>query len=105
MRGLLGLLVLLFNLTDNTTTFLCLRAPVNGFDVIEANPFARWLFDAVGLAQGLMIETVLTTAAVGFLVFSPRISPRVRMAVLVVLTVLPAWATLNNLQVMRAIGL
>ena len=56
MRFVLGVLVLLLNTLDNTTTFLCLRSPVPGFEVIEANPLARWLFDAVGLTEGLVFE-------------------------------------------------
>ena len=31
MRFALGVLVVLLNLADNATTFLCLRAPVPGF--------------------------------------------------------------------------
>ena len=44
MRFALGILVVLLNLADNATTFLCLRAPVPGFEVSEANPAASWLF-------------------------------------------------------------
>lgn len=105
MKLLLGLLVVLFNLTDNTTTFLCLRAPTPGFEVIEANPFARWLFDSLGLVEGLLLETFITTGAVCFLVLSPRVPTRIRFSLLVLLTILPAWATVNNLSVMREIGL
>lgn len=104
MRIALGFVVLFLNLIDNTTTFVCLRAPIPGFEVIEANPFARWLFDSIGLLPGLMLEYLVTTLAVAFLVLSTRISPRVRLALLAVLSVLPAWAALNNLEVMRAIG-
>ena len=105
MKLLLGLLVVLFNLMDNTTTFLCLRAPVPGFEVIEANPFARWLFDSLGLVEGLLLETVITAGAVCFLVVSQRIPTQVRFSLLLLLAILPAWATVNNLSVMREIGL
>lgn len=104
MRFLLGGLVLLFNLLDNTTTFLCLNATVPGFKVIEANPFARWLFDVFGLMEGLVLETLLTCIAVGFLVFTRRLPPRIKLALLGVLVILPAWAVVNNLNVMKAIG-
>ena len=56
MHVWLGALVVLFNLADNATTFLCLRAPVPGFEVVEANPAAAWLFETVGLRQGLLLE-------------------------------------------------
>lgn len=105
MRFLLGALVVLFNLADNTTTFLCLRHPVAGFEVVEANPIARWLFASVGLVEGLVLEMLLTTAAIAFLVVTQRIPSRTRLLLLVVLALLPAWASLNNLLVIRAVGL
>ena len=40
MRFALGILVVLLNVADNVTTFLCLRAPVAGFELSEANPAA-----------------------------------------------------------------
>lgn len=105
MRVLLGALVVLFNLADNATTFLCLRAPVPGFEVIEANPAAAWLFDAVGLREGLLLEMAITTVAIAFLVATDRITPRVKLALLVVLAALPAWAAVNNWQVIEATNL
>lgn len=100
----LGLLVLLFNVVDNATTFLCLRSPVPGYEVIEANPLARWLFDSMGLIPGLVFEMAITTGAVGFLVLSPRIPAGWRFGLLVVLAVLPAYASFNNLQIMQLLG-
>lgn len=105
MRLLLGLVILGFNTLDNLTTYLSLSHSVEGFEIFEANPFARWLFDSIGLGEGLLFESVITTLAVGFLVYAPRISPRVRMGLLLVLAVLPAWATVNNLAVMHSVGL
>lgn len=105
MRVILGTLVVLLNLADNTTTFLCLRAPVPGFEVMEANPAAAWLFDAVGLLPGLALEMALTTVAIAFLVATTRIPPRAKLALLLVLAALPAWAAVNNLLVMRATDL
>ena len=105
MRFLLGALVVLFNLADNTTTFLCLRQPVAGFEVVEANPIARWLFDSVGLIEGLVLEMAITTAAIAFLVFTSRISRRTKLLLLALLALLPAWASLNNLIVLRTVGL
>lgn len=102
MRVLLGILAVLLNLADNATTFLCLRAPVPGFEVTEANPAAAWLFSSIGLFEGLLLETVITTGAVAFLVATTRIPPRIKIALLVVLALLPAWAALNNLDVIEA---
>ena len=105
MRFLLGGVAVVLNFLDNTTTFLCLRYPVAGFEVFEANPLARWLFDALGLLEGLMLETLITTAAVAFLVLTSRIPRNMRIALLAALALLPAWAVANNMQVMHEIGL
>ncbi len=102
---MLGLAVVVFNLLDNATTFFCLRQTVPGFDVVEANPFARALFDGVGLVPGLLLETLVTTATVAFLVWSARLSTALRLGLLAVLALLPAWASVNNLLVMRAVGI
>lgn len=105
MRFLLGALVVLLNVADNATTFVCLREPVEGFEVVEANPIARWLFESVGLAEGLVLEMLITTAAIAFLVHTERIPSRTKLMLLSVLALLPAWAALNNYLVIRAVGL
>jgi hypothetical protein len=105
MHVWLGALVVLFNLADNATTFLCLRAPVPGFEVIEANPAAAWLFETVGLRQGLLLEMAITTLAIVFLVTTERITPRAKRWLLVVLAALPAWAAINNWLVIEATNL
>ncbi|MCP4005209.1 MAG: hypothetical protein GY725_13545 [bacterium] len=105
MRFLLGALVVLFNLTDNATTYLCLREPVPGFEIVEVNPIARWLFETLGLLEGLVFEMGMTTLAVGFLVVTRSVPPKLRLALLVVLTVLPAWASANNYFVLKAVGI
>jgi hypothetical protein len=105
MRFLLGGLILLFNVLDNATTYLCLRAPAENFEVFEANPVARWVFEQVGLAEGLALEMLITAAAVCFLTLTPRIPSPVKLALLGLLAVLPAWAAMNNLHVMQAIGI
>lgn len=105
MRFLLGGLVLLFNLADNATTFLCLSASSPIFEVFEANPVAAWTFDKLGLTGGLLLETGITTAAVAFLIHTDRIAARPKLALLGALALLPAWAALNNLQVAWVVGL
>lgn len=105
MRIALGVLVVLLNLADNTTTFLCLRAPVPGFEVSEANPAAAWLFGTMGLVPGLVFEMLVTTAAVAFLVATTHVPPRVKLLILIVLAALPAWAAINNALVIQATDL
>jgi hypothetical protein len=105
MRFLVGALVVVMNLADNATTYLCLRAPVDGYEVVEANPAAAWLFDRIGLVPGLVFEMAVTTVAIAFLVATERISPRTKLALLIVLAALPAWAAVNNWFVIRATNL
>jgi hypothetical protein len=105
MRVALGILVVLLNVADNVTTFLCLRAPVEGFELSEANPAANWLFGFMGLRTGLIFEMVVTTAAVAFLVATDHVPPRIKLALLIVLAALPAWAALNNAYVIKATNL
>jgi hypothetical protein len=105
MRIALGVLVVLLNAADNATTFLCLRAPVPGFDIFEANPAANWLFGSLGLVPGLVLEMVVTTAAVAFLVATTHVPPRIKLALLVVLAALPAWAAVNNALVIQSTAL
>ena len=102
MRFALGILVVLLNVADNVTTFLCLRAPVPGFELSEANPAASWLFGFMGLRSGLIFEMVVTTAAVALLVVTDHVPPRIKLALLVVLAALPAWAAINNALVIQA---
>ena len=105
MRFALGILVVLLNAADNITTFLCLRAPVPGFELSEANPAASWLFGAMGLRSGLIFEMVVTTAAVALLVVTDHVPPRIKIALLIVLAALPAWAAANNAWVIKATNL
>ena len=42
-------LVLLASAADHWTTYLCLRAPVSGWVVTEANPITAWMFQQFGL--------------------------------------------------------
>ena len=55
MLRLLATLTVLLSLADHWTTYLCLREPVTGWSVTEANPLANWLFDLTGLLPGLAI--------------------------------------------------
>jgi hypothetical protein len=102
MRIALGILVVLLNVADNTTTFLCLHAPVPGYEVAEANPAAAWLFDTIGLVPGLVFEMAVTTAAIAFLVATTHVPHRLKIALLAVLAALPLWAVINNVWVIHA---
>ena len=59
----LATLTVLLSAADHWTTYLCLSKPVAGVVVSEANPIADWLFSSVGLVPGLLVDSVLTLAA------------------------------------------
>ena len=103
MRALLAGLALIFNAADNLTTYACLRDPLPG--VYEANPIAAWGFGVLGLEVALVVEMALCLLAVGFLVSSSLLPARLRAGLLVLLAVLPAGAVINNLTVMRELGI
>jgi len=95
----------LLTTADHWTTYLCLRAPVTGWQVSEANPVAEWLFLSTGLLPGLAIDSVITLAAVGFLLTTAALSQGTRLVFLAFITASTAYAVLNNVQAIRAMGL
>lgn len=100
-----ALATLLISAADHWTTYLCLRQPVAGWQVTEANPIAVWLFDAVGLVPGLMVDSAVTLAAVIFLVVT-RTVPQLAKGLFFALVI--AWtaiAVVNNLRAVEALGL
>ncbi|NRA04231.1 MAG: hypothetical protein HRU00_16685 [Myxococcales bacterium] len=105
LRLLFGALVLLLNLADNATTYFCLVEPIPGFLVVEANPVARWVFDSMGLLEGLVFEMSVTTFTVGFIVWTSLLSPRLRLVILLILIALPGIAVWNNMRVIEALGI
>jgi hypothetical protein len=104
LHWLAGLTVVL-TAADHWTTYLCLRGPVTGWNVTEVNPLADWLFKTFGLVPGLVIDSSITLFAIAFLLTTglfPRTAKSVCFGVLVIST---AWAVLNNLRAIEAIGL
>ncbi len=105
MLGLLATAVVALSGLDHWTTYLCLRAPVEGFDVSEANPLAAWLFHQLGLIPGLMLDGFVTLGAVAFLLSTPLIPRRFKLALLAVIALLTSAAVSNNLDALAALGL
>ena len=73
MVPFLAATALFFSCADHWTTYLCLRGPVAGWQVLEANPLAAWLFEQLGLAGGLWLDTAITGLAMVFLVRTQRV--------------------------------
>ena len=100
-----ALLTLLVSAADHWTTYLCLRSPVPGWQVTEANPIAVWLFDALGLIPGLLVDSAVTLAAVSFLVVTRTVP---QLAKILFFALVIAWTTLavaNNLRAVEALGI
>ena len=100
-----GLNTLLLSASDHWTTYLCLRRPVPGFDVTEANPLAAWLFAEVGLVEGLLIDSLLTLGALAFLLRTTRLPHVVKVAFLCVVVAGTGYAVVNNVGIIHRIGL
>jgi hypothetical protein len=95
----------LVSLADHWTTYLCLRGSVAGWEVSEANPLAEWLFQRVGLAEGLALDTLVTLVVLTFLVRTPRIARPWKLSALAVLIATTGWAVANNFQAVQQLGL
>lgn len=104
MLPVLVALTLLLTVADHWTTYLCLRAPIAGWQVTEANPLADWLFGSLGLVPGLLLDSVVSVVAIACLLATtlvPRDAKHVFFGAVVVWT---AWAVVNNLQALQALG-
>jgi hypothetical protein len=84
---------------------MCLREPIAGWQVTEANPLADWLFESLGLVPGLLVDTAITLVAVAFLLttrFLPRDAKRLFFGFVVAWT---AYAVVNNLHAISELGI
>jgi len=90
---------------DHWTTWLCLHAPVDGYDVVEANPVAQWLFAHAGLVTGLAIDSVLTVAAVAYLAMTETLADGVKLGLLAVIACSTGYAVLSNLGAITQMGI
>ena len=98
-------LAFVFALLDHLTTWLCLRMPIPGWEIHEANPLAAWLFERVGLVEGLAIDTGVTALALVLVAYAVRMPKAARLALLGLLIGSSAFAVANNLDVIQQIGL
>lgn len=101
----LALFVLAFSAADHWTTYLCLREPVLGWQVTEANPISAFLFEVIGLGPGLWIDTVATLIGMAFLVRTRLVPEEVKVLFLFVVVASTAYAVQNNLGALHQLGL
>jgi hypothetical protein len=104
-RALLAIVVLTLTGLDHWTTYLCLREPVAGWAVAEANPFAEWLFSWAGLVPGLLIDTLITVAALVFLLSTSPFAGPLKTAFLCFIAAATGYAVANNLVAIADLGL
>jgi hypothetical protein len=102
---MLALFTLLLTAADHWTTYLCLRTPIPGFEVSEANPIADWLFGSLGLVPGLALDSVVTLAALAFLLSTALIPTRAKRIFLLVVIAWTGYAVVNNLHALGSMGL
>lgn len=105
MLPVLVALTLLLTAADHWTTYLCLRAPVRGWEVVEANPLSDWLFSSLGLGAGLLLDSLVTLVAVSFLVSTPLIPKPAKNGFFAVIVAWTGWAVVNNFQAIHALGI
>ncbi len=101
----LAILALLLTFADHWTTYVCLRAPVVGWHVDEANPAVALLFDRTGLVGGLLIDSIFTVFAVGFVLYTQRFQEHVKKGFLAFIVVTTGYAVANNFQAISALGI
>jgi hypothetical protein len=105
MQTVLIIAIVLLTGADHWTTYLCLSESFSGFAVTEANPAAAWLFGTAGLIQGLVLDTLITIAALVFLAGTRRFSPRLKTAMLSFVVLATSYAVTNNLFAIAELGL
>jgi hypothetical protein len=101
----LAILTILLSAADHWTTYLCLRTPITGWQVAEANPLAQWLFESFGLVPGLLIDSGVTLGAIAFLLSTsqvPKLAKRLFFGLVIAGTTV---AVYNNWIAIRALGL
>jgi len=101
----LAIATLALSAADHWTTYVCLRHPVSGWLVTEANPISDWLFQSMGLVPGLLVDSCVTVAAVAFLLTTRRVPNIVKKGFFGVVVVSTGYAVFNNYRAIEALGL
>jgi hypothetical protein len=103
--NVLAILTLVLSAADHWTTYLCLRDPVSGWVITEANPLADWLFGAIGLVPGLLVDSGLTVLAVCFLLTTSHIPKAFKIGFFGLIVTSTGFAVVNNVYAISSIGL
>ena len=101
----LAIATLVLSAADHWTTYLCLRQPVSGWHVTEANPISDWLFETVGLVPGLLFDSLLTVCAVVFLLTTRRLPNFAKKVFFSLVVAATGYAVINNYRAIDALGI
>jgi hypothetical protein len=101
----LVVLTLLLTAADHWTTYVCLRAPLPGWQVTEANPIAAWLFHSTGLVPGILIDTAVTGIAIAALLLTRLVSQGAKRGFFAAVVLWTGWAVANNVQAIVQMGI
>ena len=101
----LAIATLALSAADHWTTYVCLRHPVSGWEVVEANPISDWMFQVIGLVPGLVLDSLVTVAAVAFLLSTRRVPNFVKKGFFALVVVSTGYAVINNYRAMEALGI
>jgi hypothetical protein len=100
-----GIALLLATVGDHYTTWMCLRAPVAGWEITEINPIAAYLFQVFGLVPGLLIDSFLTVIAVTCVYRTDAFTDKLKIGGGLAATALTVYAVVNNVKAMFALGI
>lgn len=89
---------------DHYTTWVMLHEPVPGWEVWEANPVARWLFDTFGLVPGLAIDSIFTFVVGIWAYRTNMVCEEIKIVWCLVVFMATWYAVWNNLQVIYTTG-
>lgn len=102
---LFAIATLAVSAADHWTTYVCLRQPVSGWQVTEANPISGWLFETFGLVPGLLIDSAVTICAVAFLLTTRRLPDLAKKAFFGLVLASTSYAVFNNYRAIDALGI
>ena len=101
----LAFVTLALSAADHWTTYVCLRQPVSGWEITEANPISEWLFQTVGLVPGLLVDSLVTVSAVIFLLTTRRLPDFAKKAFFGIVVCSTGYAVINNYRAIEALGI
>lgn len=97
-------IVFVLSLLDNYTTWIILREPIVGWNVVEANPIARAVFNAIGLELGLVADTIFTTVACAWGYHTKVCTENTKLFWCAILAVVSLFAVVNNTRAIIVTG-